>query len=184
LSPPRRALAYFAAPPSALQEQGRASAFLNSRGRGFRRSGHLADPRMAAWQMRQPGARRTVASRGALLLPNLSTAPGPYRWPRLFHRSRRGLRLALGRRRCDHELPRWGGHSPTWLASPIPAFSGPPHRLRLGAAPFPSHRARPSLCPTPSRAFTEPLHFLDRGCVAPDRRGCAHGFLRWGGRTS
>jgi hypothetical protein len=57
----------------------------------------------------------------------------------------RGLRVALGCRRCDHELPRWGGHSPTWLASPIPAFSGSSHRLSWRSAPFPSHQARPSL---------------------------------------
>jgi hypothetical protein len=34
--------------------------------RGLRRSGHLADSAMAAWQMHYSGARRTVASRRAL----------------------------------------------------------------------------------------------------------------------
>jgi hypothetical protein len=79
------------------------------------------------------------------------------------------------------------------------AVGGPPRRIVLRPWPVPDPRlspdtgwprffytsssARPSLCPTPSRALTEPLHFLYRGCVAPDRRRCDHGFLRWSWRT-
>src|SRR3954466_3856889 len=62
-----------------------------------------------------------------------------------------GLGVAPGRWRCDHELPRWGGHSPTWLASPIPAFSGSSHRLSSDGRRL-SHRIRRGL-----RAFPRPL---------------------------
>jgi len=46
-----------------------------------------------------------------------------------------------------------------------------PTGLADGTAPFPSHRVRPSFCPGPSRALTEPLRVLYRGRVARDRRG-------------
>jgi hypothetical protein len=62
--------------------------------RGLRRSGHLADPTMAAWQMYRPQAGLTVAYiRGRALFPSFSALPSSLQ-AAPSHRIGRGLRSA------------------------------------------------------------------------------------------
>jgi hypothetical protein len=119
----------------------------------LRRIGRASLSSGAAFTLRRGAGDATMNSRWGWYSPTRpASAPRVFSVPshrlrserrRLSHRIGRGLRVAPGRRRCDHELPRWGVPRSKGFLNPFLCAS---YGLLLAGRARPlSNPARPSL---------------------------------------
>jgi hypothetical protein len=116
-------------------------------------SGWAKPSKMAMWQMHGPWARPTVAPEAGQTPFPFGFAPGPshYRGRAFFTIllgaafALRTLRVARDLGWCDHDHPRWGGHTmEPWKAHlQFPPFSA--HRLLIMGSELPRYGV-PALC--------------------------------------
>ena len=74
----------------------------------------------------------------------MARGPGSYGVPAF---ALRPLRVARGRRRCDHDYPRWGGHNTHMCV--VQTYSCSAHRLLSWVGAPRQQGCGPSLCATP-----------------------------------